>query len=209
MTSVSVRNLVSGIGLLVAVTTTLVVPTGYFLTGYFNKAGITQYKADLGAVPISQYIYSHNVLWQYQELRLEELLEIIDRTGEPVRKLIIDFSGKTVLDEGPELAAPILTRSAPIVVSGATVGRIEIATSLRRLLVETALVSILGGFLGYAVYFALRILSAAGARSDTRQPRGCQSNDRGSQSAASSAERKTEGERDGIARSRIACSTPP
>ena len=71
MSSVSVRNLVSGIGLLVAVTTTLVIPTGYFLTGYFNKAGITQYKADLGAAPISQYIYSHNAPWQYQELRLD------------------------------------------------------------------------------------------------------------------------------------------
>ena len=74
MSSVSVRNLVSGIGLLVAVTTTLVIPTGYFLTNYFNKAGITQYQADLGAAPISQYIYSHNALWQYQELRLAELL---------------------------------------------------------------------------------------------------------------------------------------
>ena len=48
-------------------------------------------------------------------------------------------------------------RSAPIVVSGATIGRIEIAASLRWLLIETALVSMLSGLLGYAVYFALRI----------------------------------------------------
>ena len=158
MSSVSVRNLVSGIGLLVAVTTTLVIPTGYFLTSYFNKAGITQYQADLGAAPISQYIYSHNALWQYQELRLAGLLAIVDRTGEPVRKRIIDSSGKTVLAEGPEVAAPTLTRNAPIVVSGTTVGRVEISTSLQRLLMETALASILSGLLGCAAFFALRIL---------------------------------------------------
>ncbi len=136
----------------------MLIPTGYFLTSYFNKAGVAQYKADLGAAPIAQYIYAHNALWQYQELRLAELLEVIDRTGEAIHKRIVDSSGKTVLDEGPDLAAPTLTRSAPIVVSGTTVGRIEIATSMQRLLIETALVSILSGLLGYAVFFALRIL---------------------------------------------------
>ena len=84
--------------------------------------------------------------------------QVVDRTGEPVRKRIIDSSGKTVLDEGPEVAAPTLTRNAPIVVSGATVGRVEISTSLQRLLIETALASILSGLLGYAAFFALRIL---------------------------------------------------
>jgi diguanylate cyclase (GGDEF)-like protein/PAS domain S-box-containing protein len=158
MSSSSLRNLVSGIGLFVAVFTALVIPTGYFLTNYYNKAGVTQYKADLGAVPLAQYIYSNNALWEYQELRLAELLEVIDRTGEEIHKRIVDSHGTTVLDEGADLAAPTLVRSAPIVVSGATVGRIEIATSLQWLLVETALISILSGLFGYGVYFAMRIL---------------------------------------------------
>ena len=64
MSSTSLRNLVSGIGLFVAVFTTLVIPTGYFLTNYYNKASVTQYKADLGAIPVGQYIYRHDALWQ-------------------------------------------------------------------------------------------------------------------------------------------------
>ncbi len=157
MSSVSLRNLVSGIGLFVAVLTALVIPAGYFLAEYFNKASITQYKADLGAVPLAQYIYAHNDLWQYQQLRLAELLEVLDRTGEPIRKRIIDSSGKMVLTGGTDVAAPVMTRSAPIVVSGATVGRVEIATSMQRTLIETALVAILSGLLGYAVFFAVRV----------------------------------------------------
>jgi hypothetical protein len=131
MSTVSLRNLVSGIGLFVAAFTALVIPTGYFLTNYFNKAAVTQYKADLGAIPLAQFIYGHHALWQYQELRLAELLEVIDRTGEPIHKRIIDSHGTTVLDDGSDLAAPTLVRSAPIVVSGATIGRIEIASSER------------------------------------------------------------------------------
>jgi diguanylate cyclase (GGDEF)-like protein/PAS domain S-box-containing protein len=157
MSSASLRNLVSGIGIFVAAFTALVIPTGYFLTNYFNKAAVTQYKADLGAIPLAQFIYSHNVLWQYQEPRLAELLEVIDRTGEAIHKRIVDSHGTTVLDKGIDLAAPTLVRSAPIVVHGVTVGRLEISASLLRLLIETVLVAILSGLLGYGVYFALRI----------------------------------------------------
>jgi PAS domain S-box-containing protein len=157
MSSASLRNLVSGIGMFVAAFTALVIPAGYFLTNYFNKAAVTQYEADLGAIPLAQFIYGHDALWQHQELRLAELLEVLDRTGEPIHKRIIDSHGTKVLDDGADLAAPTLVRSAPIVVSGATVGRIEIATSLQWLLVKTVLVAILSGLLGYAVYFALRM----------------------------------------------------
>ena len=113
MNWVSLRNLVSGIGLFVAIFTALLIPTGYFLAEYFNKASVTQYKADLGAVPVAQYVYTHNVLWQYQQLRLAELLEVLDRTGEAIRKRIVDSSGKTVLDGGADVAAPVIMRSAP------------------------------------------------------------------------------------------------
>jgi diguanylate cyclase (GGDEF)-like protein/PAS domain S-box-containing protein len=150
---------VSGIGLSISVFTALVIPTGYFLTNYYNKAAVAQYKADLGAIPLAKFIYSHDALWQYQELRLAELLEAIDRSGEAIHTRIVDARGTTVFDEGSsELVAPTLMRSAPIVVSGATMGRLEVSSSLRQLLVETALVSILSGLLGYGVYFALRTL---------------------------------------------------
>lgn len=159
MRSAYLRKLVSRVGLSVSVFTALVIPTGYFLTNYSNKAAIAQYKADLGAIPLAQFIYGHDALWQYQQLRLAELLEVIDRTGEAIHTRIVDSRGTTVLDEGSsDLVAPTLVRSAPIVVSGTTIGRLEVSSSLRMLLVETALVSILSGLLGYGVYFALRTL---------------------------------------------------
>ena len=154
----SLRTRISSVGLCVSILTALVIPTGYFLTSYFNKAAVTQYKADLGAVPIAQYLYSHGALWEYQELALADLLEDLERAGEKIRKRIVSASGKMVIDVGPVLAAPTIMRSAPIVVSGETVGRVEIRTSLRQLLVETALVLILSGFFGYAVYCVLRVL---------------------------------------------------
>ena len=49
-------------------------------------------------------------------------------------------------------------RSTPIVAAGATVGRMEVETSLRGLIYDTGLVAGLSLILGFAVYFAVRIL---------------------------------------------------
>ena len=132
MKSISLRTLVSAIGMLVAITTAVSMPVGYFVVGYTNTAGLFDFKADLNARFLAKYIYTHDTLWQYQRVRLAELLEQTNG-GKDSRKRVVDAAGKLVLDEGAELAPPVLTRSAPIEVAGTTVGRVEISTSLRPL----------------------------------------------------------------------------
>ncbi len=62
-----------------------------------------------------------------------------------------------MLDEGGQIGAPVLARGAPIVVSGETVGRVEMETSLQSLVAETGVVAILSILLGLGVFFAVRI----------------------------------------------------
>jgi diguanylate cyclase (GGDEF)-like protein len=62
-----------------------------------------------------------------------------------------------VFDEDTELASPVLTRSTPIEVTGATVGRLEITTSLLPLVHETGFVAILSIALGLGMFFAVRV----------------------------------------------------
>jgi hypothetical protein len=140
MRPLSLRNLVSAIGLFVAVVTAVVVPVGYFTVGYLDSAHLLNFKADLNARSVAKYIYSHNILWQFQRVRLAELLEQVDGGDDTSRKRIVDSAGKLVLEEGKPLDAPILARSGPIIVSGDTVGRVVLETSLRNLLAETGVV---------------------------------------------------------------------
>ena len=156
MKSISLRTLVSAIGLLVAAMTAVSVPLGYFAVGYTNTASLFDFKADLNARYLAKYIYTHNTLWQYQRVRLAELLDQTNGSKDS-RKRVVDSAGKLVLDEGAELASPVLTRSAPIEVAGSTVGRVEISTSLRPLVHETGFVAILSIMLGLGMYFAVRV----------------------------------------------------
>ena len=156
MKTISLRTLVSVIGILVAATTAVSVPLGYFVVGYTNSASLFDFKADLNARYLAKYIYTHNTMWQFQRVRIAELLDQTNG-GKFSRKRVVDSAGKLVFDEGAELATPILTRSAPIEVSGSPVGRVEISTSLRPLVYETAIVAILSIMLGLGVYFAVRV----------------------------------------------------
>ena len=55
------------------------------------------------------------------------------------------------------IGAPILMRASPIVVSGETVGRVEVETSLRRLMAESGVVAVLSVVLGFGMFFAVRV----------------------------------------------------
>jgi diguanylate cyclase (GGDEF)-like protein len=154
--TLSLRAIVSIIGLLVAVTTAVSVPAGYFAVGYGNLAGLLTYKAKLDADHLSKYIYTHDTLWQYQRVRLTDLLRQDDVDGD--HKKVTDASGGLVLEDGQELASPVLSRSVEIGVSGASVGRIEVSSSLRPLVAETGVVAMLSLLLGCAMFLAVRVL---------------------------------------------------
>ena len=156
MQMTALRNLVTFVGLLVAIVTAVAVPSGYFLVGYSNISETASFKARLNAARIAQYIYTHNSMWQYQQLRLSELIQLPEAGELPVRQKIYDQAGNLVLEEGASLAAPIISRGAPIVVSGSTVGSLAIETSLRQLLQQTWLVVFLSVLLGFAMYFSVR-----------------------------------------------------
>jgi PAS domain-containing protein len=158
MKPVSLRTLVGAIGLAIALVTAGLMPAGYLFVGYSNDAETLELNARLAAGRLAKYIYVHPTLWQYQTGRLDELIADIETPGAVIHKRVRDANGRVILDSGPELVTPIFARSAPIVVAGTTVGRVEIETSLRDLLSETLLVCQLSAVLGFAVYFAVRIL---------------------------------------------------
>jgi diguanylate cyclase (GGDEF)-like protein len=157
MRSLPPRKLVSGIGISLAVATAVLSPLAYFGEGYSQSAGRLDFQAQVNAGSLAKYIYTHDALWQYQPVRISELLDQADVKGEVVRKRVFGADNKLVLEEGAVLPAPTMTRSAPVVVAGSTLGRIEIESSLRDLVQGTALVAFLSIILGLLIYLALRV----------------------------------------------------
>jgi diguanylate cyclase (GGDEF)-like protein len=158
MPSIQLRKLVNAIGLTAALTTAIVVPCGYFIVGYSNMSETVAFKGRLSAARVAQYIYTHSDMWQYQRLRLAELIQLPEAGDQPINQKVYDRAGQFVLDEGVALAAPVVTRRAPIVVTGTTVGTVVVEASLQETLRETSLVALLSALLGFAVYFSFRLL---------------------------------------------------
>ena len=150
------RGLVNALALAVALLIAIGVPAGYFFIEYSNKMAMLGFKARLNAGRVAQYIYTHDNLWQYQQLRLAELMQLPEAGEEPITQTVFDHAGSLVTREGPTLPQPIIERGSPIVVSGASAGTLVVATSLDETITQSGLVAVLSASLGALAYFAVR-----------------------------------------------------
>jgi diguanylate cyclase (GGDEF)-like protein len=151
-------TLVSRLGLAVALAVTVLVPAGYFAMAYAGLRQELSFSAHLKANRLAKYIYSHQELWQYQISSLTNLLEVPEAGDGGDRHRVLDATGKLVMKTGDAPAFPRTATSAPIVVAGAVIGSIETSATLRGALLETGLVALFSGLLGFAMFFVLRLL---------------------------------------------------
>ena len=149
---------VSWLGLAVALAVTIAGPAGYFAVSYAEVRHDLSFAAHLKANRLAKYVYSHRELWQYQIASLSDLLDVPEADNREDHQRIFDATGKLVLETGVAPAFPVTTTSAAIVVEQSVIGRIETSATLRPRLLETGLVGLFSGFLGFAMFLTLRWL---------------------------------------------------
>ena len=157
LNSLSLRALVSTIGVTVALLVTILTPATFGLLGYSHAEKSLTFRAELSAARLARHISFHDRLWRYQSVALANILERKDSSSERLKKRIFDQDGKLILEVGEPLAFPRLARSVAIVVAGSTVGRIEVEDSLRPLILNAGLVTLLSLLVGSSAYFAVRV----------------------------------------------------
>ena len=74
MSVVPLRALVNRLAIVVAIVIAIGIPGALFVIGYSNTVSTSAFKGRLNAARVAQYIYTHEGLWQYQRLRLAELI---------------------------------------------------------------------------------------------------------------------------------------
>jgi len=157
LTQNSLRSFVTGVGLILALITAVSIPAGYLFVEYSAAASNLAFKAQLKANRVARYVYVHSDLWQYHAVRLAELIEVPEAKASGDQQRIVDASDKLVVETGAVPAFPAMVKTAPIVVRGVSVGRIEVATSARALAVKTSIVAVLSCLLGFVIYYAIRV----------------------------------------------------
>ena len=153
----------------------LSLPLGFFILALQSNLAAMHEEAKYGATDISRLINANPAFWQFEEPRLLELIKDQTETDLPESRRIVDSAGRVVVQsfesteatESTEtkefreslnpLNALVITRSANLMDSGTVVGRYEVIRNLRPLLFETAIVSLLGLWLGALVLVVIRV----------------------------------------------------
>ncbi|CAN5918903.1 hypothetical protein BH11PSE3_BH11PSE3_40380 [soil metagenome] len=153
------RRLESGIaylGLFIALAVAIGVPLGYLLVAHSRLAQELSLVAEINAGRVSKYIYLHRDLWQFHAMRLAEVIEVREARDLATRQRIYDAAGKQVLETGTQPDWPIVAERAAATVAGSTVATVEIASSLRPVLLVTALIAAISGLTGLAIIILVR-----------------------------------------------------
>ncbi len=151
----TLRWIAGGIAGIVA----LCVPLGYWLVVYNFQAEATSVDAETHAEMVTERINLNPDLWRFEIPRLDAIATIRRGTQTlPESHSILDIQGKILAQSTQPLAAPVLTRSAPLLDSGTVMGHFVSSRSLLPQLQSTALVGLFALLLALLIYISLSVL---------------------------------------------------
>jgi diguanylate cyclase (GGDEF)-like protein len=152
----TIRRILCALGVLVSLIVGLATPIGYWVVGRTYAEEALEAKAELARGRVAKFVYAHRDLWQYQSLRLFELVATPEFAGELVRIGVVDQDGQEVMREDTPLAWPVLKQRVAVEVGGETIGWVEAEASLSTLMMRTGRVAGVSFLLAVFCWFAVR-----------------------------------------------------
>ena len=149
---------VSLVAAVIAAVIAVLLPLGYFATGYQSEVAIVRTEAEINSQLVSEVISVAPTVWEFAPHRLVEVLEKRLRHTEPEIRTVFNASGRLVAESSDEVQRPLLQERIDVHDSTRKAGTLVITRSLLPLIERTAVVTLLGLLLAAAVFLCLRIL---------------------------------------------------
>lgn len=143
---------------LVALAVALSLPGVYLFLGFQYHIATAQTEVEINERILTKMINFNPTLWRFEQHRLLDVLARRPYDHQPQIRRILATNGEVIAESADKLLPPILTRRSPLLDAGNVVGELEISHSLRPLMLNTLLVSLLSSALGLVVYISLKIL---------------------------------------------------
>ncbi|GAB7028224.1 putative bifunctional diguanylate cyclase/phosphodiesterase [Geotalea toluenoxydans] len=159
-----ISRLTTTLAMLLSLAITVVVPAGYFAVSYHYMQGTLDAEAATGAAAVSALVNSNPSMWQFEQIRLSELLDRRPHNRTPEQRRVVDVTDNPVAESSDFLQKPILTGTHEIYDAGTSVGKILVSRSLAPLLWKTSSVAVAALAAGLLFYTVLRILPLRAVR---------------------------------------------
>ncbi|WP_206454140.1 putative bifunctional diguanylate cyclase/phosphodiesterase, partial [Aurantimonas marina] len=136
----------------------LVLPALHFYYVYEYNNGYIESTTEINAKLISQLIGNNPRMWQFETLRIEELLVSTEHDTTTDIQRVFAKNGDLVAERATDapLLGPIIRDSHALYDAGVIVGRVEFERSLRPQLIQSFMVFLLSGLFGAGIFIALR-----------------------------------------------------
>lgn len=141
----------------------IAIPLGYFFVAYRYESAALQVEANRSANSILEIIDANPDSWRSDKRRLVVTLILNAPVTAMHRNHIRDEHGNSIAFIPVELDWPVFSRSAVLsngnrVAGEKVIGKVEVAKSMRPLLLASGIAALFSAVLALAIYFALKIL---------------------------------------------------
>ena len=158
MRNIRMERHISTVAAIVAVAVALLLPGIYLMVGYKSQHAILVTEAEINGQLVTDLVNANPDLWEVNILRLETLLGRRPKDRHPELRAVYNLKGEMVAEVRDELDSPLISEFIDIKDSGRTVGTLQLARSVRPLLIETALLALLAIALAIGAFVALKVL---------------------------------------------------
>ncbi len=136
----------------------IAIPVGYFSVGYRYESAALQAEANRSANSISEIIDANPDSWRLNKRLLVVTLILNASFTATHRNHIRDEQGNSVAFIPVDLDWPVLARTAVLSQGNKIAGEVEVAKSLRPLLIATGVATLISFLLALIIYLALKVL---------------------------------------------------
>jgi PAS domain-containing protein len=117
------------------------VPVGHFIVSYQFVLGSLDAQAELSSRAVSSLVAASPTMWQFEQIRLAELLDRRPLQEQPEIRRIFDIRGTLVAESSDNPKPPLVCRKHNIYDAGNLVASIEISRSIYPLISQTILLA--------------------------------------------------------------------
>ena len=154
----NVKSVTTAIAAAAAMVIALGIPAIFFVLSYEYVKASMETEVRQISLAVSRRANETPDLWQYERNHLRALIAGSFEGDETRVTRVVDLSGALIVETDMNPAAPLVYRSADILETGKTAGRIEQAQTIRPLLVRTGLVALVSVFFAGLIFWLLRAL---------------------------------------------------
>ena len=163
---VPIVRLLGIIGWTLTVLIAVMIPLFYYTFAIRSERNALQIETAYTAKAIQSIVFASPDLWEFETVRLLEIVSKRTVEDEEDERTIYDATGKIVVETKYKAPAESITSTAPLFVSGFPSGHVQAKRSVRDILWGTAFAGILGFFFGlvnilFFKSYPLRLLKEA------------------------------------------------